>query len=68
MIEDVIIERLDNLKEQNDKDHAEMKLRVDTGFAKMNGRVRTLEKWAWALTGIVAFISFCATVYAAIKH
>lgn len=31
---------------------------MDAGFTKMNGRVRTIEKAMWVLTGIVLMIGF----------
>lgn len=59
----VIIERIDNLREQNDKDHAAMRAFVQDGFGRItdrqdfqNGRIGKLELWRSALVGGVAVI------------
>ena len=43
----VIIERLDNLKEDNAQEHEQIIAQV----TKINGSVADIQKWRWMLTG-----------------
>lgn len=56
-IDGQLFELLREIRDDLRRDMARVEGKVDDGFAKMNGRVRTLEGWRWKLIGIGAALA-----------
>ena len=65
MSEDVIIARLEGLKELTEEkfcENAKQHESVISQVTKTNGRVRLLEKFIWGLGGAIAILGFMTSV------
>lgn len=50
---DVLLEKMENMKEQNSIDHSEIKDRLD----HTNGNVTELQKWRYFIIGAISLLS-----------